>query len=55
MQLEELGIAEQAEAVHDLPLDLELAGAKCLCLGWPDDDGSKNRDEKKQFRHGAGL
>jgi hypothetical protein len=46
MQLEELGIAEQAEAVHDLPLDLELAGAKCLCLGWPGENGCDDRDEK---------
>jgi hypothetical protein len=55
MKLEELRVAEQAEAVDDLPLDPELAGAKRLRLGRPGEKTGNDGDEKKQFRHSSGL
>ena len=56
VQLEELRIAEQAEAVHHLPFDAVLAGGERLRRGRRrSEQGGERRGEDEEKRHGTGF
>ena len=55
MEPEELRVLEQAEAVDDLPFDLELAGVQCLRLRGTGEETERTATEEEAVSTCPGL